>query len=63
MSINLIDFFTYFRGTVEQKEAVQLLQSSMPQSLLRDKSLWVVKYREKPEAPEQQPEGEAVLKQ
>ena len=49
--IHLEDFFRYYSGTVEQKEAVQLLQSSMPESLLRDKSAWVVKYREKPEAP------------
>ena len=49
--IHLENFFRYYSGTVEQKEAVQLLQSSMPDSLLRDKSAWVVKYREKPEAP------------
>ena len=49
--IHLEDFFRYYTGTLEQKEAVQLLQSSMPESLLRDKSAWVVKYREKPEAP------------
>ena len=49
--INLVDFFTYFKGTPEQKEAVQLLQSSMPETLLRDKSAWVVKYREQPEIP------------
>ena len=49
--IHLEDFFRYYSGTVEQKEAVQLLQSSMPDSLLRDKSAWVVKYREKPEVP------------
>ena len=49
--IHLEDFFRYYKGTLEQKEAVQLLQSSMPESLLRDKSAWVVKYREKPETP------------
>ena len=49
--IHLEDFFRYYTGTVEQKEAVQLLQSSMPESLKRDRSAWVVKYREKPEAP------------
>ena len=47
--INLVDFFTHFIGTPEQKEAVQLLQSSMSETLLRDKSAWVVKYREQPE--------------
>lgn len=49
--INLIDFFTYFEGTPEQKEGVMLLQKSMPEQLLRNLSGWVVKYREQPEAP------------
>ena len=49
--INLIDFFTYFKSEVQQKEAVQLLQSAMPESLLKNTSSWVVKFREKPEAP------------
>ena len=49
--INLIDFFTFFKGTPEQKEAVQLLQSSMPATLLRDKSAWVEQFRTQPEAP------------
>ena len=49
--INLIDFFTYFKGTVEQKEAVQLLQSAMPETLLRDASPWVRQYRKQPEPP------------
>jgi GH24 family phage-related lysozyme (muramidase) len=49
--IHLEDFFRYYTGTLEQKEAVQLLQSSMPESLLRNKSAWVVQYREKPEVP------------
>ena len=47
--INLIDFFTYFRGEPHQKEAVQLLQSAMPDSLLRNKCSWVTKWRETPE--------------
>tara|TARA_R110002012_G_scaffold209158_1_gene379495 strand:- start:1720 stop:2337 length:618 start_codon:yes stop_codon:yes gene_type:complete len=46
--INLIDFFKYYKGTVEQQEAVQLLQSAMPETLKRDKSAWVVKFREAP---------------
>ena len=50
--INLIDFFAYFKGTAEQKEAVQLLQSSMPATLLRDKSAWVEQFRKKPPEPE-----------
>ena len=49
--INLIDFFQYFKGTPEQKEAVQLLQSSMPATLLRNQSAWVKQFREQPEAP------------
>jgi len=49
--INLIDFFQYFKGTPEQKEAVQLLQSTMPATLLRDKSAWVEQFRSQPEAP------------
>ena len=47
--INLIDFFTYYRGETHQKEAVQLLQSAMPDSLLKNKCSWVVKWRETPE--------------
>lgn len=50
--IQLIDFFQYFKGTAEQKEAVQLLQSSMPATLLRDKSAWVEQFRKKPPEPE-----------
>ena len=47
--INLIDFFTYYKGEPHQKEAVQLLQSAMPESLLKNKASWVVKWRETPE--------------
>lgn len=50
--INLIDFFTYYKGTPEQKQGVQLLQQSMPDSLLKNKSGWCVAYREKPEKPD-----------
>ena len=49
--ISLPDFFRYYTGTVEQKEATVILESMMPASLLQDDSSWVVKYREKPEAP------------
>ena len=49
--ISLPDFFRYYTGTVEQKEAIVLLESAMPESLLRDSSAWVVKYREQPESP------------
>ena len=47
--ISLPDFFRYYSGTVEQKEAIVLLESMMPDSLLRDQSAWVRKYREQPE--------------
>ena len=47
--ISLQDFFRYYKGTAEQQEAVVLLEHSMPATLLRDTSAWVLKYREKPE--------------
>ena len=50
--INLIDFFAWFAGTPEQKEAVQLLQSSMKADNLRNASPWVLKYREQPPKPD-----------
>ena len=49
--ISLPDFFKFYTGTVEQKEAVVLLESQMPHTLLSDDSSWVVKYREQPEVP------------
>ena len=49
--ISLPDFFKWYSGTVEQKEAVVLLESMMPVSLLQDDSSWVIKYREQPEVP------------
>ena len=54
---NLHPFFKYFSDEPHQAEAVQLLQQSMPDSLLKSDSAWIVKYREKPEPPQ----GEAVL--
>ena len=50
--INLVDFFKYYNDQPQQMEGVQLLQASMPDSLLRDRSAWVVKYRESPPASE-----------
>ena len=50
--VRLVDFFTYFRGEVHQKEAVQLLQQCMPHTLLQDDSAWVEKFRETPPKPE-----------
>ena len=49
--ISLPDFFKYYTGTPEQMEAVVLLESSMPATLLQDNSVWVLKYRETPAAP------------
>ena len=49
--ISLPDFFKYYSGTVEQKEAIVLLESQMPHSLLTDDCSWVEKYREQPEIP------------
>lgn len=59
--ISLPDFFRYYSGTVEQKEAVVLLESLMPTELLQDESPWVIKYREKPEPPPAPPVGEWPL--
>ena len=54
--INLHDFFQFFKGASggqpQQSEAVQMLQSAMPESLLRDSSPWVKKFRESPPEPE-----------
>ena len=54
--ISLPDFFKYFDpNNVNQLEAIVLLESMMPETLLlRDQSAWVKKYREplpEPEAP------------
>ena len=50
--ISLPDFFRYFDETnTNQLEAVVLLESLMPHTLLQDDSSWVIKYREQPEAP------------
>ena len=50
--ISLPDFFKYHDpNNVNQLEAIVLLESMMPETLLRDNSAWVLKYREKPEPP------------
>jgi predicted chitinase len=53
--ISLPDFFKYFDpNNVNQLEAIVLLESMMPETLLRDRSAWVELYRKplpKPEAP------------
>ena len=47
---NLEPFFRYYEGEPHQKEAVQLLQQSMPASLLKSDSAWITHYRNKPES-------------
>ena len=53
--ISLPDFFKFFDPTnVNQLEAIVLLESMMPETLLRDRSAWVELYRKplpEPEAP------------
>jgi predicted chitinase len=50
--ISLTDFFKYFdNDNVNQREAIVLLESMMPKTLLTDESAWVKLYREKPEPP------------
>ena len=45
--ISFPDFWKYYdQNNVNQKEAICLLESAMPQSLLTDEADWVVKYRE-----------------
>ena len=40
--IHLNDFYpTYYSGEPHQKEAIQLLQVAMPDSLLKNKCQWV----------------------
>ena len=49
--ISFPDFWKFYKGTPEQKEAIVILESMMPVSLLQDDSSWVIKYREQPEVP------------
>ena len=46
--VNLIDVITYYKGEPHQKEAIQLLQQSMPDSLLQRKAAWYQKWSETP---------------
>ena len=52
MTINLLDFFTYFKGTPNQKAAIGLLAEVMPASLMVDDASWVLKFREPEPVPE-----------
>ena len=48
MNISLSDLFRFFDdNNVNQREAVVLLESMMPKTLLADESAWVLKFREK----------------
>ena len=60
MSIKLLDFFTYFKGTPNQKAAVEMLAEVMPSSLMVDDSAWVVKFREPEPVPDSVLPPEAV---
>ena len=42
---NLHPFFKYFSDEPHQAEAVQLLQQTMPDSLLKSDSAWILKYQ------------------
>ena len=53
--IQLESFFRYYAQEPQQMEGVQLLQQSMPDSLLKNESAWVKAYRAEP------PKSEAVL--
>ena len=44
--ISLPDFFKFYKGTVEQKEAVVLLESMMPASLLQEDGFWGEKLKD-----------------
>ena len=52
MTINLIDFFTYFKGTPNQKAAIAMLTEVMPASLMVDDASWVEKFREPEPVPD-----------
>ena len=54
---NLEPFFRWYEGEPHQMEAIQMLQQSMPDSLLKSDAAWIQQYRKTPEPPQ----GEAVL--
>lgn len=49
--ISFPDFWKYYKGTPNQMEAIVLLESQLPISLLQDDAAWVKKYREHESAP------------
>lgn len=50
--VRLVDIATYYEGLPHQKEALQLLQQSMPDSLLKIKAAWHQKWIEESVQPE-----------
>lgn len=61
--ISFPDFWKYYKGTPNQMEAIVLLESQLPQSLLLDSATWVMKYREPEPALESvlPPQGVALI--
>jgi len=51
--VTLVDIINYYKGLPQQKEALQLLQQSMPDSLLQKKAAWHQKWIETPPKPKQ----------
>ena len=49
--ISFPDFWKYYQGTPNQLEAIVLLESQLPISLLSEDAAWVKKYREAEPAP------------
>ena len=49
--INLRDFFRYYKDTPNQQEAIKIFEEMAPVTLMVDNSTWVLKFREKEEAP------------
>ena len=58
--ISFPDFWKYYQATPNQLEAIVLLESQLPISLLADNASWVKKFREAEPEPEA-PKSEAVL--
>ena len=51
MPISLNDAFFYYKGTAEQRKAVELLEKAIGPELLADDQPWVIQYRAEPEKP------------
>lgn len=61
--ISFPDFWKYYKGTPNQLEAIVVLESQIPVSLLQDDSTWVMKYREPEPVPDSvlPPQGIALI--